>query len=284
MSTKPTDNDLYQAARRIAATGQPVFPCRTEGESAKRPYTRNGFKNASTDPAQIKSWWSQYRGAAIGIPTGVQWDVLDVDVKNGVDGRQHLTRLQRLGLLNGCKRVVHSPSGGWHLYFTAAPGVVRNKSATDIGLDVRGTGGYVLAPPSFIDDGDESSGCYEDRGATTGSSDDPLLWDLIKATIAPDDEETKKPMDLLPSERRSSIAALREWVSNLQPNNRNKGLHWAVCRCLESGIDPHELVDAAALTGLPEEEILTTVRSAIRRAGLTVGDLDSEAEALFPGQ
>lgn len=283
-----TANELFRETQRLVTKfNQPVFPCRSVGKKAKAPLTRNGLNDATTDIAQIRSWWKQYReGAAIGIPTGIVWDVLDVDVKREEDGRVHLPVLQRLGLLNGCKFVVKTPSGGWHLYFKAAPGLT-NKANRTLGLDVRSKGGYVLAPPSFIDvdDGDDSYyGSYEMVGETTGSTDEPLLWDLIVSSITPVNTQTKQPIAVLPSERRASIASLREWVANLQAGERNNGLHWAVCRCIDNGIDPHELVDAATLTGLEEDEILLTVNSAIRRAGLTVHDLETEVEALFPDE
>lgn len=277
---RPTNKSLYRAARALAESGQPVFPCKATGEKAKAPLIQGGLLSASTDPDQIKGWWRNHKGAAIGIPTGAVWDVLDVDVKDGRDGRVHLPFLNRLGLLNGCKRVVRTPSGGWHLYFKAAPGATNHANAA-LGLDMRASGGYVLAPPSYIDTG-EYAGSYFDAGPTEGSTDEHLMWDLIVSALVPVDEDSRKPIAVLPSERRASLAALREWVANLQPGERNNGLHWAVCRCLDNRLDPHELVEPAILAGLGEDEILLTVRSAIRRAGLTVGDLETEAEALFP--
>lgn len=277
-----TTKELYRAARKLAQDGQPVFPCKTLGDKAKAPYTKSGVLDATTEKDQIHAWWKRLGPAAIGIATGVQWDVLDVDVKNNVDGRIHLPKLQRLGLLDGCKRVVRTPSGGYHLYFKHSPGLT-NKSMQPLGLDVRAKGGYVLAPPSVIEVvGTGTLAAYEDLGETEDSTDDPLLWSLIVATLSPHNTLTKKPVELLPSERRASVAHLREWVANRQPGERNNALHWAVCRCIESGIDPHELAEAASLTGLEDHEIHLTINSALRRAGLRAEDLDTEAEAMFP--
>jgi hypothetical protein len=278
----PSANDLYHAAQGYIKIGQPVFPCLPVGEKAKAPLVKRGLHDATLDRAQAKRWWTRRKDAAIGIPTGIVYDVLDVDVKREEDGRVHLPVLQHLGLLNGCKRVVRTPSGGWHLYFLTKPGLT-NKANKTLGLDVRSLGGYVLAPPSYIETPDYA-GPYEDHGETMGSTDEPLWWDLILNALTPIDVATKKPIDLLPSERRASIAALREWVSIREAGERNNALHWAVCRCIENGIDPHELVEPALLTGLNEEEILLTVRSAMRRAGVTEDDLQTEAEALFPDE
>jgi len=264
--------------------GQPVFPCKSglDGNlhKAKAPLTRNGLHDASDDLLTVKRWWKRFGDAAIGIPTGIVWDVLDVDVKRDEDGRVHLPYLQRVGLLNGCKRVVRTPSGGWHLYFKAAPALTNTANAY-LGLDVRAKGGYVLAPPSYIETPDYA-GSYEDIGETTGSTDEPLLWNLIVSAIRPIDTNTKEPMVLLEARRSASISALRGWLAERQTGERNNALHWAVCRCIDNGIDPHELVDVALFIGLEEDEVLLTVRSAMKRAGVSADDLVTEAEALFP--
>lgn len=279
--TAPSANDLYRATQEYVRQGQPVFPCKSTGERAKAPLTKNGLHDGTLDLGVIKQWWRSHRAAAIGIPTGILWDVLDVDTKGDHDGRKHLPMLRHNGLLNGCKRVIRTPSGGWHLYFKAAHGLT-NKASAHLGLDVRSKGGYVLAPPSYIET-TEYAGAYEDIGPTTGSTDEPLYWDLIVNSIAPVNADTKKPIPLLGYERRASVASLRGWLSEREAGERNNALHWAVCRCIDNGIDPHELLEVALLTGLPEEEALLTITSAIRRAGLTEDDLETEAEALFPG-
>lgn len=280
--TAPDANTLYRATQVLVKQGQPVFPCRSTGEKAKAPMTKNGLHDATLDLNKIKNWWRTHRNAAIGIPTGIVWDVLDVDVKRDEDGRVHLPYLQRLGLLSGCKHVVRTPSRGWHLYFKARPGLTNKANAT-LGLDVRSKGGYVLAPPSYIDTGDYA-GTYDVTGETTGSNDDPLYWDLILNAITPVDTDTKKPVPLLGYERQSSLASLRGWLSERQHGERNNALHWAVCRCIDNGLDPNELVEVALNIGLGEDEVNLTISSALRRAGVTADDLDTEVEALFPSK
>lgn len=275
----PTNKALYRAARKLASEGQPVFPVRFRGERAKRPFTKNGVHDASTDPDQIKAWWTQHRGAAIGLPTGHLYVVLDVDMKGEVDGRQFLPYLNRIGLLDGCQRVVKTPSGGWHLYFLADPSLT-NKTNPTIGIDVRAKGGYVLAPPSFLET-DEYDAGYVDHGSTTGASEDPILWDEIVNAVAPSDTDTKKPITLLAMERRHSVAHLRAWLLDRKSGERNNSLHWAVWRCIDGGIDPHELVEVAHEIGLDDHEINLTINSALKRAGVKSEDLDTEADAMF---
>ena len=285
MSPVPSANDLYHAAQEFIRLGQPVFPCRPSGPKPKSPMTRHGLHDATLDRGQVKRWWSQYRDAAIGIPTGKLWDVLDVDVKRDQDGRRHLPYLARLGLLNGCQRVVRTPSGGFHLYFKAAPaGALTNKASAALGLDVRTHGGYVIAAPSYIDATETDTpyvGVYGEEGETTGATEEPLLWDAIVSAITPLDADTKREIALVTGYRSRSVAHLRDWLSKRAAGERNNSLHWAVCRCIDNGIDPHELLEVAVMIGLDEDEALLTIRSAIKRAGLTQADLQTEAEALF---
>lgn len=284
----PSANDLYREAQRLILLGQPVFPCRSiyqdEAHKDKAPLTRNGVLNATLDRDKVKVWWQKYKsGAALGLATGFLWDVLDVDIKDGIDGRIHLHALTELGLLNGCKRVVRTPSGGYHLYFLAFPGQTNKARGATLGLDVRGLGGYVLAPPSYIET-PKYKGTYTDIGVPSESSDEPLLWDLIVSNLLPTDEISREPITLLPSERRSSIASLREWTANLKEGERNTGMFWALCRCIESGIDPEELIEPALLTGLTEEEIRKSINSALKRVGVSVEELSTELEAMFPDE
>ena len=57
---------LLDAALRYAALGYPVFPC-LPGEKA--PITPHGFRDATTDIAQIEAWWAKHPDANIGLPT-----------------------------------------------------------------------------------------------------------------------------------------------------------------------------------------------------------------------
>lgn len=142
---------MLSAALDYASRGWPVFPCKPGG---KTPITSSGFKNATTDAEIIKGWWQRDPNANIAIATGRGSGliVLDVDVKNGQPGRESLEELQReCGTL--ITRSAKSPSGGFHLYFLHPGGKVGNRAGLLPGLDIRGDGGYILAPPSITDAG-----------------------------------------------------------------------------------------------------------------------------------
>ena len=72
-------NETLAAVLRMAAEGTPVFPCRASddlasGKETKTPLVTGGFKAATTDEAQIRSWWNKWPDAAIGVPTGTSQD------------------------------------------------------------------------------------------------------------------------------------------------------------------------------------------------------------------
>lgn len=250
---------MLTAALRFAAAGWPVVPCRPGG---KAPLTAHGVKDATTDGATIKAWWLRHPHANIGLATGAPGpDVVDFDVKDGKPGRETYERLRDAGLLAGCHATVATPSGGFHLYY---PGSEQgNGSLGRHGVDFRGRGGYVLAPPSLV-----GGKPYELIGWR--SQYDPKVRGVDFAAI-------RRHLDPPPrfarpggatAGRRSDPGALIRWVAGQQEGNRNNALHWAACRAVETAAAPRvlaELVAAAVSAGLSEREARQTVESARRR-------------------
>ncbi len=111
----PDPDLLLATALRLAAAGAPVFPCNPD---QKRPLTRHGMLDATTDRDQIRTWWHRHPTANLAIPTGTaSIDVLDVDIRTTGSGFPAFARLARAGLLDGYSRLIATPSGGLHAYF-----------------------------------------------------------------------------------------------------------------------------------------------------------------------
>lgn len=132
---------LQYAQRSLA-----VFPVK---EKDKTPLTKNGCKDAIKDAEAIHRWWSQSPNVNIGIATGEPsglW-VLDIDGEEGEDSLKALEAAH--GALPPTMEV-HTGGGGRHLYFALPQGLDISNSAGKVGwkIDVRGNGGYVVAPPS----------------------------------------------------------------------------------------------------------------------------------------
>jgi hypothetical protein len=64
-------------ALRLATGGIEVFPCKQD----KKPLTERGFKDVSADADAIKTWWRDHPDALIGVPTGIHFVVLDLDLQ-----------------------------------------------------------------------------------------------------------------------------------------------------------------------------------------------------------
>jgi putative DNA primase/helicase len=91
-------------------------------------------------------WWKATPAANIGVRTGAGLVVLDVDPRNGGDRTLK-------GLLNEHGELpttwtVHTGGGGEHYYF-GVEGDVPTRSALFEGIDLKGVGGFVVAPPSL---------------------------------------------------------------------------------------------------------------------------------------
>jgi hypothetical protein len=162
------------AALTYAARGWPVFPCRP---GMKIPATTHGVLDATTDPDQIRTWWTDNPQANIAIATGAPGpDVLDVDIKPGGTGFTAFAEMKRAGLLDGHQALVRTPSGGLHMYFTGT--VQRNGRLPEHFLDLRATGGYVVAPPGHVDDR-----AYELLSQATG--DGVIDWTAARVLLDP---------------------------------------------------------------------------------------------------
>jgi len=234
--------NLTFAARSLAAAGVPVFPCVVEG---KRPLTRRGFLDASSDPEQVAAWWSRTPDANIGIPTGAASSVVvvDVDVHGPHDGRAAFQRATEAGLVDGAGLLVRTPTGGAHVYFPATPGSEqRSWQAATAGVDFRGDGGYIIAPPSRrIIDGNMRRYEVADIAAhSVGHVDAARLRDFLdpRPVAPPHTESTSMVVD---------GKRLAAWVAGRGEGERNRGLFWAACRLAENGVSP---TDASMLWAL----------------------------------
>lgn len=254
---------LELAARSLAAAGVPVFPCLVEG---KRPLTRRGFLDASSDPEQVAAWWSRTPDANIGIPTGAVSGVVvvDVDVDGPHDGRAAYQRATNAGLVDGAGLLVRTPTGGVHVYFPSTPGrEQRSWQAATAGVDFRGDGGYIIAPPSRrIIDGNVKLYEVADIAAhSVGTVDAARLRDFLDPRPVAPPRPSSGSMEV-------DAERLAAWVAGRGEGERNRGLFWAACRLAENGVSAAEALDAlgaaAQSAGLGDREITTTVRSAYR--------------------
>lgn len=139
---------LGDEAVRLVGLGFAVFPL---AERGKEPATRHGL-NAWTDSAEdVRRIWDMHPrfniGLALGKPSG---GIVAIDIDRHEDGPDGLMDLREWENAHGklpqtaCSV---TGSGGMHLFYRVDR-EVRCSVNSEIGVDVRGDGGYVVAPPS----------------------------------------------------------------------------------------------------------------------------------------
>lgn len=151
---------LREWALHLATRGWHVFPI---APGAKKPPVIDRWETrASIDPKQINRWWQQ-TPYTIGIATGPSGlVVIDLDTPKpdesapdqwsatGTNSGAGVLRAlaERHGATITPTYAVSTPSGGWHLYYTAPAGVQLRNTHNLIGwkIDTRARGGYVVAP------------------------------------------------------------------------------------------------------------------------------------------
>lgn len=156
------------AALAAAQRGLPVFPTHTRadegrcsckkddcGSPAKHPLTRRGLLDASTDAQTITGWWQRWPWANLGMPTGKPSGIVVLDCDPRHDGYATMAKLIANDNAGLDTLEVQTGGGGVHLWFRLPDGLDVTNSNKGIaeafgpGVDVRGTGGYVLIPPSL---------------------------------------------------------------------------------------------------------------------------------------
>jgi len=146
-------NNFLEYALRYAKLGWKVFPCRPR---QKVPATLHGVRDATSNTAIIKGWWSDNPDAniavACGEPSGIHVVDVDVDEEKGIDGQKALEKLKKQGHSFNATVMQLTPRGGAHFFYqTEYP--PRNKNSLFPGIDIRSTGFYVVLTPSVHPNG-----------------------------------------------------------------------------------------------------------------------------------
>ena len=136
----PTNIALAYARR-----GLPVLALRARGKEPFPLLAPRGVYSATTDEATIRSMLSR-ASVNLGVATGHAAWVLDIDPRHG--GDEHLGELERRhGSLPNTPRVL-TGGGGTHFYFAMPSEGARFRKDIAPGVECKGVGGYVVAPPS----------------------------------------------------------------------------------------------------------------------------------------
>lgn len=226
---------------------------------------------ATTDVRTISGWWRRWPEASIGLATGAPSGVFVVDL----DGDEGIRQWDRLCSRHGHPRTVEAVTGGGgrHLYFAEALALGNSSRRLGPGVDTRGTGGYVLAPPS----GHVSGRCY--RWAKGRAPSEiallPLPWwlerELRRTRGEPVDVEPRRAGET----SRYGGAALERITAEMAMTGRGKRNHvlfQSAARVAElvaggeiaEAEGRHRIECAAEQAGLSKREIRQTLESGWR--------------------
>jgi len=136
----------------LAQTGMAVFPCQID----KRPCPGIFWRNQSTtDAAKIEAWWERWPDAIPAIDLAKSdLIVIDCDGEIGISDWREVSDGRAADAA-----LVSTPNDGEHVYFRRNGRQLGNSTGSlpekrnGGGLDVRGAGGYVIAPGATMLDG-----------------------------------------------------------------------------------------------------------------------------------
>ena len=278
---------MLHAALGYAHRGLPVFPChhpisdrhggalvcscgnRGCSRPGKHPLTRHGLHDATTDSQVIRGWWRRWPDASIAVSTGVAFDVLDLDSPAGVEAIRKLVAGHGLSLSGP---VVRTGSGGWH--YLLAPIGEGNRVGLLEGVDWRGMGGYVIAPPSRHISATRYRWVRGLDDTALPATPQPLR-DLLARPGPARHPAPVRPVAVGDGYGRAALAAELDLFGQAPVGQRNYWLNRRVFRCYQLAadglLDPDQVTarfsDTAHAIGLGEPETRRTLASA-RRAGL----------------
>lgn len=250
------------------------------GTAGKHPIGKGWQSRGMHSWADIVATWQDRPTANVGIVTGAPsgvW-VLDVDPANG-----GLDRLRELIATHGelpPTYTVETGSGGWHSYFRMPTDFepTNSRGRLPAGLDVRGTGGQVVAPPSV-----SAKGTYRIHLDAPVVDAPAWLLDLIRprelsagsvgnsrglfeiSNMGVVLAELPAPeRERLTSYARTAVTAEIERLATAVEGTRNETAFAAACSI-------HELLNAE-WSGLDHGAVWRAFSTAVDRCGLPAGE------------
>ncbi|UQA35251.1 bifunctional DNA primase/polymerase [Streptomyces sp. HNA39] len=286
MATIDRQTATLALAHALAAAGRglPVFPLSaTKLPALRSPHhgeqppvhcrgecglPGHGVHDATTDPAAVRALFAAApRATGYGIACGraphrlIGID-LDIDTAYGNDsvGALQQLALQHLFTIPPTVTVL-TPSGGRHLWLTGPADTPVPNSAGRLaaGIDVRGSGGYLVGPGSVT-----TRGRYRLAPGTARLTPAPCPRALLRLLTPPRRAPGTLTSETPPGRRGEGLI---HFVLAAHEGQRNTRLFWAACRAYEHGFGDalsDALTAAAIRTGLTEQEARAAIASAER--------------------
>ncbi len=295
-----------EQAATYAARGWQVFPVWSPAgagrcgcgdlecaDIGKHPIARlapHGFHDATSSAAAVAGWWRARPDANVGVRTGTESGLAVLDV----DGEDGAKSLRELVAQHGRFDAMWARTGsGWHAYMAHPDVEVRNSTARiGPGLDVRGDGGYVVAPPSLHASGARYRWINVADAANRQLSPMP---DWLVELARPAPQPAVQPVQLRSGIELSYAAAAIERealdVAQAPPGRRNEQLNRAAFKLgqlvgaglVGEATVTEALVVAGLSAGPGERKIRSTVRSGVHAGMRHPREVHVDAPEPSPG-
>jgi hypothetical protein len=206
--------------------------------------------------------WKRWPLALIGVPSGITFVALDIDLQHPEAGRWYGENASNIPFT----RKHLTRSGGFHLLFVPDARVRCTAGRIALGIDTRGAGGYVIWWPA----------CGLAAAHQTLLA---LIPEFIVEALVPNAAEQPAPVAervAVAADMRSRLYGIIRRMATARKGERNHMIFWGACRLAEM-VGAGELtqsdaiglaVEAARRTGLSRQEAARTVRSAFERGTL----------------
>ena len=235
------------------ARGWSTIPAAPRG---KRPIVAwRDYQDRFPTEAELHGWFGKWPDANVAIVTGALSGLVVLDIDPAHGGEESLAAIEnRHGRLRNTVEA-ETGGGGGHLYFTHPGGEVRNRAGMAPGLDLRGDGGMIIAPPSIHPSG-KTYRWREGRSPDEIDLATPPMW-ILEPRFG-GDERLGHP-----------LAYWRDLVrEGVGEGERNSTLASFTGHLLWHGVDPDVILElllswnrTRCRPPLSDEEVIETARS-----------------------
>lgn len=266
-----SNSTVLNAAIGYVRRGLSVIPI----SGNKTPLIRwEEFQRRKASEEEIKEWWKQWPSAMIGLVTGKVSGLFVVDI-DSEEGEQAVSSY----LPENCETpTARTPRGGKHLYFQHNDSLPSSRAGLFPGVDIRGNGGYIIAPPSVNSKG----GAY-----TWGISMDevnPLPIPGALQTVVLEYIHTYIAKVGCDNGDLSAPSSLLKTTPLLEEGQRNETLFSVALALLKGGMISSKVsyllseFNERCKPPLPDDEVMTIFRSAEDRSRRHERSIQKEVE------
>jgi hypothetical protein len=239
MTLLPTALELVRRGKSVIPVGRDKKPLLNWQEFQTRPPTKS----------DLEDWFNRWPNANIAMPTGQLNGFIVIDCDSDDANKRFIDICP-----DATKTLSAKTPRGFHYYFKHEEGI-RNDAGKKLGegIDVRGDGGYVLIPPSVLDNGNGYHWHNFYISIPLPGDISTAVRNVLACGVQPEVGTTGAREGIIPKGSRN------QHLTKVAGSQRRLGLNFdAILACL------HEVNESQCSPPLPESELITIARSVNR--------------------